>query len=66
VDGLLAEIVYADLVGLPDEAAARTVLLEAVSAAVARRSKPLVEPGFPGGVSAEVQPRPSRRPHRRI
>ena len=48
VDGLLAGIVYADLVGLADRAAAWQALLEAVRAALTRRSKPLVEPSFPG------------------
>jgi hypothetical protein len=56
VDGLLGGIVYADLVGLPDKAAARTVLLQAVRAAVARRSKPPMEPGFPGAGSVGEAP----------
>jgi hypothetical protein len=47
VEGLLAGIVYADLVGL-SKAAAQDALLAAVRAALARRSKPLVEPDFPG------------------
>jgi TIR domain len=42
--GLLAQIVYIDLVGL-DEEAARERLLEGV----AERGKPLVAPTFPGG-----------------
>jgi hypothetical protein len=48
VDGILAGIVYADLVGFREKTAARSALLEAVRGAVTRRCKPLVEPDFPG------------------
>ncbi|WP_344651375.1 toll/interleukin-1 receptor domain-containing protein [Cryptosporangium japonicum] len=45
--GLLAGVVYADLVGR-DKAEAQEVLLGAIRGAIARRIKPLAEPVFPG------------------
>jgi hypothetical protein len=53
-EGLLAGIVYADLVGLTDPAATKKALLDAVQAALSRRTKPLVEPDFPGNRPSSV------------
>lgn len=62
VGGLLAGIVYADLVGLSADEA-KTALLEAVRTAAARRSKPLVQPRFPGSPTPAVdRPGPSPFP----
>ena len=52
--GLLAPIVYVDLVGL-DEDAAKQALLERVSR---ERAKPAVAPGFPGAAPRSVAERP--------
>jgi hypothetical protein len=53
--GLLAQVVYIDLIDL-DEETARTRLLARLKE---KRGKPLTEPGFPGGASRTIQgPRP--------
>ncbi|HUP61246.1 MAG TPA: toll/interleukin-1 receptor domain-containing protein [Thermoanaerobaculia bacterium] len=48
--GVLAAIVYVDLVDLAEEAA-RLSLADAVNGGFGRRLKPAAQPGFPGGVS---------------
>ena len=52
-DGLLGQIVWIDLVGLPEDAA-RTALLQGLE----ERGKPSVPPSFPGGHPANAAPFP--------
>jgi tetratricopeptide (TPR) repeat protein len=56
-DGLLAAVVYIDLVGL-DEAEARARLRERVAGALTGRSKPTVAPPAPMGMGAAAAARP--------
>jgi WD40 repeat protein/3',5'-cyclic AMP phosphodiesterase CpdA len=55
-EGLLAVLVYIDLVGIDDEAAAREALIESVRQTVAGRGKPDVRPTFPAARAIPVQP----------
>jgi WD40 repeat protein len=65
--GLLAVLVYIDLVGLPDEAAARETLLDSVRRSVAGRAKPETRPSFPAARAVDrplfpgATPAPARR-----
>ncbi len=54
--GLLATVVYTDLVGA-DEATARSLLKEMTNGAFAGRVKPKVQPPFPGGQQSQERPR---------
>jgi hypothetical protein len=49
-DGLLAQIIYVDLVGLTKPEASKTLL----DGVVAARQKPISAPGFPGGEPRDV------------
>ena len=64
-EGILAPIVYADLIGC-DEAEAQRRLLERVKKALdaSYRSKPLNRPGFPGSPAREVPSKPQFPPAR--
>lgn len=53
LDGLLRQVIYADLVGLNEEAARATLL-----AAFAESGRPSTQPLFPGAGSQAVVPRP--------
>lgn len=55
LSGLLAQIVYADLVGTHNEAASRTLLLDAVQRG---RAKPKQKPAFPGAPTRTVPEQP--------
>jgi len=55
LSGLLAQIVYADLVGTHDEAASRTLLLDAVQRG---RAKPKQKPAFPGAPPRAIPEQP--------
>jgi hypothetical protein len=59
IEGLLAQITYADLTGC-EEAEAQQRLLERVKKAVdpSYRAKPATRPGFPGGPPRQVPDRP--------
>jgi len=56
-DGLLAVIVYIDLVGIDDEAAARRTLLDSVRRSVTGRGKPETKPAFPAARAVATRPR---------
>jgi len=60
IEGLLSTITYVDLVGVPDPATARDLLLTRVSHTLAGRAKPGARPGFPNSVSLpSLPPSPS-------
>lgn len=56
-DGLLAQIIWVDLVGLEGETAAREKLLIGVST---HRTKPTTKPNFPGCAASAPMPRPAK------
>ncbi|WP_322762120.1 TIR domain-containing protein, partial [Frankia sp. Cr2] len=53
-DGVLAKITFVDLVAVTDQAQARTLLLDRVSAARSGRAKPSVGPNYPLSPSVHV------------
>jgi WD40 repeat protein len=57
VEGLLAVIVFIDLVGIEDEAAARETLLDSVRRGVSGRAKPESKPAFPAARAIATRPR---------
>jgi WD40 repeat protein len=57
VEGLLAVIVYIDLVGIDEEAAARETLLDSVRRSVSGRAKPETKPAFPAARAIATRPR---------
>ncbi|HEY1820809.1 MAG TPA: TIR domain-containing protein [Trebonia sp.] len=56
IEGLLSTITYVDLVGVPDPATARDVLLTRVSHTLAGRAKPATSPLFPNAVALPALP----------
>src|SRR5205807_4959519 len=56
VDGLLAVIVYIDLVGIDEEAEARRTLLDSVQRSVRGRGKPETRPAFPAARAVATRP----------
>ncbi|MFJ8646712.1 TIR domain-containing protein [Streptomyces sp. NPDC093546] len=51
IEGLLATITYVDLVGVPDAATARTLLLSRVEQALDGHARPGRRPGYPGAAA---------------
>ncbi|MGH3248904.1 MAG: toll/interleukin-1 receptor domain-containing protein, partial [Trebonia sp.] len=56
IEGLLSTITYVDLVGAPDPATARDLLLTRVGHTLAGRAKPDDRPAFPNAVSLPALP----------
>lgn len=56
IEGLLSTITYVDLVGVPDPATARDLVLTRVSHTLAGRAKPGARPSFPNSVSLPSLP----------
>ena len=56
IEGLLSTITYVDLVGAPDPATARDLLLTRVNHTLAGRAKPGARPPFPNAVSLPALP----------
>jgi WD40 repeat protein/uncharacterized protein YjbI with pentapeptide repeats len=56
IEGLLSTITYVDLVGVPDPATARELLLTRVGHTLAGRAKPDARPVFPNAVSLPALP----------